>query len=227
MGGTGNAVIRSFIQARMSSNRFPGKVLAPLGGIPIIKRVISQVEKVTNRSLIAVLTSTGESDDPLAWYVERLGIAVFRGELHNVFRRFRDALALWPCEWFFRITADSPLLDPEILKRMVLEVKAGGEELDLVTDVLRRSYPVGQSAELIKTSTFLSIDSLSLIPHEQEHITAHYYRFPGRFYILNIKAPKGAQSKASMAVDTVEDLRRLELKLTRLRSPPYRGKTKD
>lgn len=198
----------------MSSQRFPGKVLAPLKGTPIIKRVIDQVEKVTNRSLITVLTSTDESDDPLAWYVERVGIDVFRGELHNVFKRFRDALAIWPCEWFFRVTADSPLLDSEILKRMVVEIRSGGEDLDLVTDVMRRSYPVGQSAELLKSSAFLAIDPLSLVPYEQEHVTAYYYRFPGQFHIVNIEAPEGT-SRVRLAVDTVEDLRRLEKRVGR------------
>lgn len=181
----------------------------PLSGIPIIKRVISQVEHVVNRSFISVLTSMDESDDPLAWYVERIGIDIFRGELHNVFKRFRDALVCRPCDWFFRITADSPLLDPEILKQMVVEAKAGGGEIDLVTDVRERSYPVGQSAELLRTATFLAIDPLLLIPYEQEHITAHYYRFPARFHIVDIKAPKGT-SQIRCAVDTVEDLRRLE-----------------
>jgi spore coat polysaccharide biosynthesis protein SpsF (cytidylyltransferase family) len=31
------------IQARMSSSRLPGKVMMPLGGVPILERVITRV----------------------------------------------------------------------------------------------------------------------------------------------------------------------------------------
>ena len=53
-----------FIQARMSSARFPGKVLAPFNGEPLIKGV-DQVSKISNINDIVVLTSTELSDEPL------------------------------------------------------------------------------------------------------------------------------------------------------------------
>ena len=58
-----------------------------------------------------MLATSGEpADDPLAALMRELGVAVFRGPLENVFRRFQLCLEEYPCTWFFRICADSPLL---------------------------------------------------------------------------------------------------------------------
>src|SRR5712675_887192 len=98
--------IRAFIQARMSSARFPGKVLAPLDGEPIIAQVIKRVSQAVGRDRITVATSDDRSDDPLACYVDQLGISVYRGSLNDVFSRFRSCLEAYPCTWFFRVCAD-------------------------------------------------------------------------------------------------------------------------
>ena len=67
-----------FIQARMSSKRFPGKVLASFNGVPIIKCVIDRILNVVPIGQIVVLASQEESDDPLACYLDQLGVAIFR-----------------------------------------------------------------------------------------------------------------------------------------------------
>ena len=101
-------MIRAFLQAGMSSRRFPGKVLAPLGNRPII-----QPHWACRTSLTAdarnVLTSTDSSDDPLACYVQHLGVSVYRGELDNVAARFQACLREYPCTWFFRLCGDTPV----------------------------------------------------------------------------------------------------------------------
>src|SRR5215469_2573470 len=150
----------------MSSARFPGKVLAPLNGRPIIEHVISQVAQVIPKTQIIVTTSTEGSDDPLAYYVERLGVSVHRGDLNNVVARFQSCLRTHPCEWFFRICADSPLLDREVLRMMLTHINDTG--IDLVTNVQIRTFPKGQSVELINSVTFAKLDSRRLSVEEKE-----------------------------------------------------------
>ena len=111
--------INIFIQARMSSARFPGKVLAPFNGEPLIKRVLDRVSKISDINDIVVLTSTELSDNPLASYLSSLNCNVFRGDLNNVFLRFKSALNCYPCEYCVRICADSPLIDSSLIQFMV------------------------------------------------------------------------------------------------------------
>ena len=48
--------INVFIQARMSSSRYPGKVLAPLNGMPLIKHLVDRVKRLKAiKNIVVVL----------------------------------------------------------------------------------------------------------------------------------------------------------------------------
>jgi spore coat polysaccharide biosynthesis protein SpsF len=199
--------IKVFIQARMSSSRFPGKVLAPVKGKPMIARVIECIKSEFNENAIIVATSNEISDDPLALYVQSLGVKVFRGSLENVFGRFESCLQENPCDWFFRISADSPLLNSKILKTMTSYVD---ESLDLITNVQKRTFPHGHSVELLNAKSFSKIDSNRLSDDDCEHVTKFYYANASEFRILNLENTDPNYAKLNFVVDTLEDLRRVE-----------------
>lgn len=192
----------------MSSRRFPGKVLAPFLGRPIAAHVISSVSRVVPRDRIVVLTSTEPSDDPLASYARTLGVGVFRGSLDDVFGRFRACLGRHPCDFFLRICADSPLLDPMILAAVA--ALARRPDVDLATNVFPRTFPKGQSAELIRAEAFCGIDRRKLPACQREHVTPAYYEDPGSFRIVNVESGRPSWSRVHMDVSRPEDLARLE-----------------
>lgn len=201
-------MIRAFVQARMSSRRLPGKVLAPLGGQPVIKRLLDKITQVVPLSSVVVLTSVDPSDDPLACYVQSLGASLYRGELENVVERFLRCLREYPCDWFIRLCADSPLLDASVLKTLVAYQERW--DLDVVTNVYPRTFPKGYSVEIVKSESFAALDMDALSAEEKEHVTAVFYRHPQRFRILNITSGDPRQAGLNYAVDTLEDLQRLE-----------------
>jgi len=200
-------LFRVFIQARMSSRRFPGKVLAPLAGRPLIAWVVGRVAEAVPKDRILVVTSTDASDDPLAAYVPGLGVKVFRGDLDNVVQRFQDGLKQYPADWIVRICADSPVLDPDLIGLLARSAQDG---IDLVTNVQVRSFPKGQSVEFINARTFAALQSDALSAEEKEHLTQVFYRNPQRFGIINIAAGDAALAGQSHVVDTLDDLRALE-----------------
>ncbi len=53
----------AFVQARMSSRRLPGKVLAPIAGVPMLARVLTRASRAHTLAEIWVLTSEDKSDD--------------------------------------------------------------------------------------------------------------------------------------------------------------------
>ena len=201
-------ILRAFIQARMSSKRFPGKVLAPLRGKPLIAHVIAQVARVIPPERMTVATSSEPSDDPLACYVKESGISLYRGPLEDVFKRFQLCLKEYPCSWFFRICADSPLLDSTLFQTMM--TYGDRSDIDLVTNVYPRTFPKGHSLEMVYSATFAGIDPTTLTAEEKEHMTKVYYHHPQEFRILNIESTDPASSKTNLSIDTPEDLFRLE-----------------
>jgi spore coat polysaccharide biosynthesis protein SpsF (cytidylyltransferase family) len=192
----------------MSSQRFPGKVLAPFKGKPLIAQVIGRITQAVPAASVVLATSGEPADDPLVALVRELGIAVFRGPLENVFRRFQLCLEEYPCTWFFRICGDSPLLYGELLQ--ILLAHSHRSDLDLVTNVYPRTFPKGQSVEMLRSETFAAIPGDLLSEEEQEHVTKYYYNHPDRFRMLNLESGDPRLGQMSHVVDTIDDLRRLE-----------------
>jgi len=177
----------------MSSRRFPGKVLAPFKGKPLITHVVERVSQALPRVPVTVLTSIETSDDPLFAYLVSQNIDVFRGALDNVFERFSMCAR--------------GRVDPHVLKELASRVD---EDWDIITTVFPRTFPRGTNGELIRTSSFLGIDAHTLTEHEREHVTSIFYNHPEKFRILNIDSGDPKLAELNLCVDTIEDLRRLE-----------------
>jgi spore coat polysaccharide biosynthesis protein SpsF len=209
-------VIKAIIQARMGSSRFPGKVLAPFRGEPILKHVMNRAIQAVGVNNVVVAISDQPADTPIRLYVNHLMIPCFCGSLDNVYFRFWEALKRYPCKWFFRICADSPLLNVETMKQMqemLLTTRVDGEvvdpPVDIFTNVHPRTFPQGKSVELIRTNAFLGLNGEKLSESQREHPTKFFYDHPQKFRILNIRAEEN-RSHERLVVDTVEDLQRLE-----------------
>jgi spore coat polysaccharide biosynthesis protein SpsF len=210
--------IRIFVQARMSSQRFPGKVLAPLAGRPLIAHVLERCDRAFGPGHVVLATSSDASDDPLAMFAKREGRTLFRGDLDNVARRFQQCLAAHPCDWFVRISGDSPLIDPRLIVR-IAEQRA--PQFDLVTNVQKRTFPPGQSVEVVRGECFARIDSGALSAEEREHVTLAFYRASGKYRIRNVAAREPGLERQSYTVDTPEDLRAVEALILAGRVPSF------
>lgn len=207
-GGRRRFDARIFVQARMSSNRFPGKVLAPFRGEPMIAGVLRAASgSVAGKAGVTLLTSEDGTDDPLAGYVQSLGYAVFRGPLDDVFGRFRLAAVAFPCAWAVRICADSPLLDPALVDVALAHC---GPDADLITNVFPRTFPKGQSVEVMRSDLLFSQKKEDLDEQDREHVTRYFYRNADRFRIVNIRSQTDMSNEPGWTIDTLDDLRRLE-----------------
>ncbi|MBM3632203.1 MAG: hypothetical protein FJX03_00630 [Alphaproteobacteria bacterium] len=200
--------INIFIQARMSSKRFPGKILAPFKGRPIIFHLIKAAQAVSLVQKVVVLTSEHESDDPLASYLNYLSIPHFRGDLDNVFQRFQDALIQFPCDKFIRLCADSPLMEPDLIQK-VIELSC--DVADITTNVHTRTFPKGLSVEVIKSETFSNINLNEVDVEGKEHITAHFYKNPQKYKIKSVISSQDYQQE-NFCIDEINDMERLTLR---------------
>lgn len=194
----------SIIQARMSSSRLPGKVLLPLGGKPVLDHVVDRCREFS--SFVAVCTSVDASDDVLAAHCEQIGVLCVRGDLDDVFSRFRATLAhpqIPPSRWFYRVTADCPLVSTELAKLLVDAARDGLEYLGVAADTV----PLGISAELVRRESFEKIDMQSLDAAEREHVTLRLYESSGARRCLRIAVPPHLQGpELRLTVDYPEDL---------------------
>lgn len=211
--------IAALIQARMSSRRFPGKMLAPFRGRPIVDHVVDAVRRgVPDGTPVVLSTSEEASDDPLALYCESRGVSVYRGSLEDVLGRFRRALDHLDAgrapearaEWALRVCGDSPILSATVIRRVV-DAAERARDADLVTTTHVRTFPRGQNAELVRADVLRRLDdSAQLTAESREHVTQAIHSRPASFRIVNVTSGDPALAVRHHAVDTVEDLLRLE-----------------
>ena len=193
------------IQARSNSKRFNNKVLYKIYDKPIIWHVISKIKKSKNVKKVIVATSDKKTDDKLIKYLKSIKIDYFRGSLNNVAKRLCDAAEKNKANFFMRISADSPLIDPAIIDRAFKIFNSQKKKYDIITNVFPRSYPKGQSVEIIKTSKLRNF--LNKFNEEQkEHVTRYFYKNYKKFMIKNFTSVKN-KTKIKLAIDTENDLK--------------------
>lgn len=193
------------IQARSNSKRFNNKVLYKIYNKPIIWHVVSKIKKSKNVKKIIIATSKKKTDDKLVKYLKKVKINYFRGSLTNVAKRLCDAAEKNKANFFMRISADSPLIDPAIIDKAIKIFNSQKKKYDIITNVFPRSYPKGQSVEIIKTSKLRYF--LNKFNKEQkEHVTKYFYKNYKNFMIKNFKSIKD-KTKTKLSIDTKDDLK--------------------
>lgn len=198
------------IQARMSSSRFPEKILNPLCGIPMLMWTINYCRKV-NLPLF-VLTSTHESDDQLVSMLEKNDVSYFRGSLENVFNRYLSFMREHQVKKVVRISGDSPLINPDVISKVITKDQESPES-DLTTNIFPRSFPKGQSVEVIPRESLELLMARNLSDLDIEHVTNYFYANSKEFKIKNLNNYEDL-SFINLSVDTKDDLLRLDKVIT-------------
>lgn len=198
-------MVLAIIQARTSSTRLPGKILKPLAGLPMIVRQIERLKRSAKLDQIVVATSSDNSDDELIKILEKFDIPFFRGPLANVFERFALVINQHEADVIVRITADCPLLDPEVVDGVISKFLEGN--FDYVSSTVNRTFPRGLDVEAFSAKKFLEIyENENLTDYEKEHVTPHFYLNQNLYKVGNYSQDVNL-SHLRWTVDTAEDFK--------------------
>ncbi len=196
------------IQARTSSSRLPGKVLQKVRGKILLDYLVERLVQCRNIDAIVITTSTEPEDDAIVRYCNERSLHCRRGPLNDVATRIRGVVESLALPAFVRINGDSPLLDPALVDEGVKAFHEKG--CGLLTNVFPRSYPKGQSVEVIRTGVFLQGCAEMIDDGDREHVTSVFYRNPERFGVKNLHIEGASRAEVRMCVDTPTDLARFE-----------------
>ncbi len=192
----------AILQARTTSTRLPGKVLAPLAGEPMILRQLERIRRLQTLDGVVVATSTDPSDDALAQVVEAAGVPVVRGSLDDVLGRFLTVLDAFEPDVVVRLTADCPLASPDVIDRVVGQFRASGA--DYTSNTMTPTYPDGLDVEVVRADVLRQVAAVATDPPEREHVTLGVYRRPDTYMIENVIGEQDL-SELRWTVDTAED----------------------
>jgi spore coat polysaccharide biosynthesis protein SpsF len=216
--------IVAIIQARTSSSRLPNKVLLDIAGQPMLVRVVERTQLAKTIDQVVIATTDSESDDAIVELCTERGYPCYRGSEFDVLDRYYQAAVIFHADVIVRITADCPVIDPQLIDQMVITFLGNKKPTsfshegkiaypyDFAANRLPlpwgRSYPIGLDTEIC------TFDALELAwreaaqPHQREHVMPFFYEQPERFRILHVTHDPDYGSKR-WTVDTADDLKLL------------------
>jgi len=109
----------------MGSTRLPGKVFADIGGKPVLEHVLAAARAIDGHGRIVVATSWLPEDARIGIWCRLRNVKVYRGHPTDVLNRFFWASRLHDRGAIVRITADCPLLDPELVPPLIRLIEEG------------------------------------------------------------------------------------------------------
>ena len=195
-------MILAILQARMSSQRLPGKVLMEIAGKPMLQWVIeaAQAAKTVDRVLVA--TSDSAEDMELFKSVNSL-VDVYRGDLNDVLGRFYKAALYYKPSHIVRLTGDCPMMRPEIIDKVVQHHLTYNR--DYTTN--RPYYPSGLDVEAFTMNTLVKTAKLASDPYDREHVTP-YMKERARFDVGKVAGYERNPGE-KLSVDTQEELEKV------------------
>ena len=116
--------IVAIVQAHMGSTRLPGKVLLDLAGEPMLVRDMNRLSRAQTLGNIVVATTINPADDVILSLCDKRNWSWFRGSEEDVLDRYYHAAMEYEADAVVRITSDCPLIEPEVVDRVVREFRS-------------------------------------------------------------------------------------------------------
>lgn len=203
------------MQARMSSKRFPGKMLSLIGGLPLIEYLYERSKRHHLKNIF-IATSIDPSDDALYDFCLHKKIPAFRGNLDNVMARYIDAASWSGAKNIVRICADTPFVDFALAETLFGYLKT--ENVDYVSFTKETCLPCFYS-EAFTLEALKKAASLTQEIEDLEHVTRFFIKNPGLFSVKWIDLDLNPEFAGSfrLTIDYPEDLDRANTVISRLK----------
>ena len=198
-------MFHAIIQARMGSTRLPGKVLKKYKDKTPLCILIDRLKKIEKINKIIISTTKLKKDNVFEKYCKKKKILIYKGDTHNVLKRFYKTAKTFNSKNIIRVTSDCPFIDIRTLKKMInLQIKNNYDYL-ANTYPLPCSFPDGSDIEIFTEETLKQTFKVAKLPSEKEHVTKYMWASK-KFRIFRLKS-KINLSKYRYTVDILEDFK--------------------
>ena len=184
------------IQARMGSNRLPGKVLKPILGRPMLWHIVERVRAAPSIDEVVVALPDGPADEELREFCSTNDITSFSGSELDVLDRFYQAAKMYGADPVLRITADCPFVDPELVEKLVELYWSGSYDYAAVAagadapSLAGERFPDGLDSECFSFASLEHAWKEAQDSRDREHVTRFIWRRKGRFRCTKLLADR-------------------------------------
>jgi spore coat polysaccharide biosynthesis protein SpsF len=200
----------AIIQARMGSNRLPGKVLKSILGRPMLWHIVERVRAVPSIAEVVVAVPDNSGNEVLHRFCIDNQIPLFAGSETDVLDRYYRAAQQFEADPIIRITADCPLADPQLIERLIQRYESGGYDHIGVASgagaqlIHKGRFPDGLDAECFSFSALDRAWHEATDPRDREHVTRYIWNNKELFRCGELTADL-VYPKLRLTVDHLED----------------------
>lgn len=200
-------------QARTGSTRLPGKVLLDVAGKTLLEIHLNRLKQCRNISELVVATSDKVEDEKITNLCKELKVRCFTGNESNVLDRFYQCAKEVQPVWVVRITADCPLIDPELIDAVIQCARTN--DVDYCTNTFIEHFPDGQDVEVFKFTALERAWHEATLNSEKEHVTPYIRNnstFNNKKTFTSVNFPCFSDfSKVRMTVDEPKDFQLISI----------------
>ncbi|MCJ7841377.1 glycosyltransferase family protein [Lederbergia sp. NSJ-179] len=194
----------AIIQARMGSTRLPGKVLKEVLNKPLLEYQLERVAKAKKLDGVVIATTTNAQDSAIVKLCGKMGVPVFRGSEKDVLARYFAAASHFQADVIIRLTSDCPVIDPEIIDKVIHAYLVHQNQYDYVSNTIKRTFPRGMDTEVFSYQALQKCHEQAKLKGHREHVTSYMYQHPEQFSLYNVENPID-ESAHRWTVDTWDD----------------------
>ena len=194
------------IQARMNSERLPGKIMKKIGGKTIIEILVERLNYSKFIDEICIATTNSKKDDVFVNFLKSKKINFFRGSENDVLLRVTNTLKYLKGDIHIECFGDSPLIDYRIIDRYISFFYKN--KFNVVTNTIKTTYPPGSEFLIYKSQDLLKLNNLVKKNDKlREHVGYNFSRYK-TFRIKSIEASKKFRyPNFFIEIDKKEDLK--------------------
>ena len=198
-------MIVGVVQARMGSTRLANKVMADIVGRPMLWHIVDRLRWAQSLDQVVVATSIEPRDAPIREFADKHQIPYFAGSELDVVGRLSGTAQQFHADAVVRITGDCPLVDPQVVDRLVDVYLAHDTGVDYVTNEMPPTYPHGLDTEVYSAKALERLCAELEDPFWREWFVPYLQNHRESFRAVNVTYPEDLSS-LRWTVDYPEDL---------------------
>ena len=171
-----------------------------MNGVTLLEIHLRRILQSKLITKLKVATTDEEGCKYIIDICNKVGVEYYQGSVDNVLDRFYQTAKLENPDYVVRVTSDCPLIDPDIIDKVVKTCIGGS--YDYVSNTLIPTYPDGMDVEVFKFSALETAWKDAKLLSEHEHVTP---------YIKNNSTVLGGNIFKSFNVENDVDLNELRI----------------
>lgn len=190
------------VACRMKSSRLKKKAILPILGVPSVERCLQNCLMIPHANQVILATSTVEEDAILSEYTLGGKVKFWKGDPDDVITRYLGACEEYGVDVIIRVTADDPVVSPEIAEILIHEHFKSGADY-----TAPRKYAMGSNSEVYNVSALRQVIELLGRADYSEYMTWYMRNNADIFKVNIVDLPEELVRDYRLTLDHPEDLK--------------------